>query len=220
VNADEEAAEQDLDLRRSFLSEIFHSLSQPLTALHCSLELALRRDHTLDELRASVQSALEDAERLRQRLLLLRALSDASDPGDLSQPLELTELLRELQEEMLPLFESAGKRLELESDGGPILVRGNRARLMRALFCFLEYLFRYSPEGAVFSIRACCGQGRQAKIQIEAASCLPLAPSGDGAAYSCEIEMARRSFRAAGGEFASLSAAAEHSIWEATLLGA
>ncbi len=220
MNADEEAAEQDLDLRRSFLSEIFHSLSQPLTALHCSLDLALRRDHTLDELRASVQSALEDAERLRQRLLLLRALSDASDPGDLSQPVELTEMLRELQEEMLPLFESEGKRLELEADAGPIMVHGNRVRLLRALFYFLEYLFRYLPEGAMLSICGGLGEGRQAKIRIETASCLPLAPSGDGAAYSCEIEMARRSFRAAGGEFASLSAAAEYSIWEATLLGA
>jgi signal transduction histidine kinase len=220
VTADEEAAEQDLDLGRSFLSEIFHSLSQPLTALHCSLELALRRDHTLEELRASVQSALEDAERLRQRLLLLRALNDASDPGDLSQPVDLTEMLGELQEEMLPLFESAGKRLELEAGAGPMMVRGNRVRLLRALFYFLEYLFRYSAEGAVFSIRASLGEGRQAKVRIEAASCLPLAPSGGGAAYSCEMEMGRRSFRAAGGEFALLSVSAENSVWEASLLSA
>lgn len=217
MNAEEEAAEQDLDLGRSFLSEIFHSLSQPLTALHCSLDLALRRDRTLEELRASVQSALEDAERLRQRLLLLRALNDAGDPGDLSQPVELTEMLRELQEEMLPLFVSAGKRLELEAEAGPMMVRGNRVRLMRALFYFLEYLFRYAPEGAGFSIRAGRGQGRHARIHIAAASWLPLAPAGKGAAYSCEMEMARRSFRAAGGEFALRSAAAGSSVWEARL---
>jgi len=218
VIADDRTAEQDLDLRRSFLSEIFHSLSQPLTALHCSLDLALRRDNTLAELRASIQSALQDAERLRQRLLLLRALGDADDPGDLSHPFELVEMLHELQEEMLPLFESARKHLELEADAGPVMVRGNRVRLLRALFYFLEYLFRYSPEGATFSMRACLGEGRQAKIQITAASCLPLSPSGGSAAYSCEMEMARRSFRAAGGEFTLLSASAEHSVWEATLL--
>jgi hypothetical protein len=41
--------------------EVFHSLSQPLTALHCSLELSLQRDQTVEELRAGIQTALENA---------------------------------------------------------------------------------------------------------------------------------------------------------------
>ena len=65
-----------------FAANVFHDLSQPLTALHCSLELALARDQTIEEFRASVEAALHNAERLRQRLLLLRELSDADDPGD------------------------------------------------------------------------------------------------------------------------------------------
>ena len=44
--------EQELKLTGALISEVFHSLSQPLTALHCELELALRRGlslATLDE---------------------------------------------------------------------------------------------------------------------------------------------------------------------------
>ncbi len=89
--------EQDLKLNGTLVSEVFHNLSQPLTALHCELELALRRDRTVEELRSSIQAALEDAARLRQRLLLVRALSDAADPGDLSQPTELCELFRHMR---------------------------------------------------------------------------------------------------------------------------
>lgn len=212
--------EQKLKLNGALVSEVFHNLSQPLTALHCELELALRRDRTVEELRGSVQSALEDAERLRQRLLLVRALSDAADPGDLSQPTELCELFRQLHEDMLPLFESAGQKFELELGCGAVLVRANQTRLMRALFAFVEYLFRHSAEGAVLAIRVQVVAGAQADIRISAATCLPVAPSVDGSVsipYSCEIEMARRSFHAVGGEFALVSASDDESVWRARL---
>ena len=62
-----------------FASSVFHDLSQPLTALHCSLELALLQDQTIEEFRASVEGALRAADRLRQQLLLLRELHDADD---------------------------------------------------------------------------------------------------------------------------------------------
>jgi len=211
--------EHDLKLNGALVSEVFHNLSQPLTALHCELELALLRDHTVEELRGSVQSALEDAERLRQRLLLVRALSDASDPGDLSQPTDLCELFRQLHEDMLPLFRSAGQKFELELECGVVLVRANQARLTRALFAFLEYLFRHSAEGAVLTIRVQVLAG-QAEIRISASTCLPVAPSADGTVampYSCEIEMARRSLHAVDGEFTLVSAGDDESVWRATL---
>ena len=217
--ADGGVEEQKRKLNGALVSEVFHNLSQPLTALHCELELALLRDHTVEELRGSVQSALEDAERLRQRLLLVRALSDASDPGDVSQPTDLTCLFRQLHEDMLPLFASAGQKFEVELERGAVLVRANQMRLMRALFAFVEYLFRHSAEGAVLAIRVQINAGH-ADIGISAATCLPVAPSADGTAatpYSCEIEMARRTFRAVDGEFALVSAGADESVWRATL---
>ena len=79
-----ESAAQEIADQRTFVSDIFHKLSQPLTALHCSLELSLARDETAEEYRASVEAALQNADRLRQGLLLMRELSDADDPGDIS----------------------------------------------------------------------------------------------------------------------------------------
>src|SRR5580658_4323384 len=95
----------------AFLSEVFHSLSQPLTALHCTLDLAMQHDRTTEQLRASVQSALDNAERLRRRLLLIRALQDAENPGDTSELVDVNALLRELCDDMSPLFESTGRKL-------------------------------------------------------------------------------------------------------------
>ena len=117
----------DASGQSSFVSEVFHKLSQPLTALQCSLELCLERDKSPQEFRASVGAALENVERLRQRLLLLRELNDADDPGDISKPVQLQELLQELQQDFLPVCESVGGYFTVSCE--PLRVRGNGAKL-------------------------------------------------------------------------------------------
>src|SRR5262249_40870842 len=136
-----------------FISEVFHNLSQPLTALHCTLDLALQRDVEFEQLRASVESALGHAACLRQRLMLVRALSDAGQDGGSRESIDLASLLRNLVEDLQPLFASAEKTLELETTNAALLVRVDAARLQRALFAFLEYLFSYLLPGGTISIR-------------------------------------------------------------------
>lgn len=195
-------ADLDPDRQRDFISEVFHHLSQPLTALHCSLELALCRDETAEELRGSVVEALQCAERLRQRLLLVRGLNDADDTGDLSQSIDLASLFNELCDDLLPLYDSANKRLVLTMKSEGLKIRGDRARLTQALFCFLEYLFRHSREGESVTIDIGPGESNHVNIHIAAPACLPgKSPSQKefSPQYACEVELARRTFRALGG---------------------
>lgn len=210
----------EVTANQSFISEVFHDLSQPLTALHCSLELALDYDNTLEQLRASVQTALENAQRLRERLLLVRALADAADPGDLSQPTDLVELLNDLLDGLRPVFGASGVEITMQTEAQAIVVHGNKARLQQALCCFLQYLLRYDYESGKIIIYASAVK-EQAQIKITAAGSLPvgvpLAPHDDPEPYSCEAEMARRTFRAAGGEFALACYRPEASVWYATL---
>jgi signal transduction histidine kinase len=205
--------------QEAFLSEVFHSLSQPLTALHCTLDLALQHDRTAQQLRASVQSALDNAERLRRRLLLIRALQDAENPGDTSELVDVNALLRELCDDMSPLFESTGRKLELQIAAKPLPVRADKARLLRGLFVFLEYLFRYLPEGATLSVILDRIKGRGAEICIEGPCSLPVGPDDGNCrpTYSCEAELVRRTFKAAGGEFALTSYDSDGSAWLGTL---
>jgi signal transduction histidine kinase len=201
-----------------FISEVFHNLSQPLTALHCTLDLALQRDASFEQLRASVESALAHAECLRQRLLLVRALSDAGRHDcELRQPIDIVHLLRELVEDLQPLFESAGKTLELETTAAVLPVRADTARLQRALFAFLEYLFSYlRPQGTVILTT---GAAEGAEVHVAATVSLPVAPEEPqgSAPYSCEIELVRRTFAAHGGNFALAELDGERSIWRGTL---
>jgi signal transduction histidine kinase len=197
-----------------FASNVFHDLSQPLTALHCSLELALLRDQTSEEFRTSVEAALQNAERLRQRLVLLRALSDADDPGDASTPLALDQLLQQLREDMLPLFESTGRSLELTCE--PVRVAANEEKLMRGFFYLLEFLLRCSSPG--HGLRLLGKRSGQQQLEIRIEGCRVRAnagPSDDRGDPDCsgELEIARRTFRAISGDLSWRASAGRSGIW-------
>lgn len=203
----------------AFLSEVFHSLSQPLTALHCTLDLALECDRTVEQLRASVQSALDNAERLRQQLLLTRALKDAADPGEIAEPVDICALFRELGDDFSPLFDSTGRELAIDIGVERLRVRADERRLTQALFTFLEYLFRYLPEGATLSVSLDQGAAGRAEIRIDSPSCLPIGPDcvEYGSPCSCETELLRRTFLAVNGEFELTSCDSGRSVWLGTL---
>ncbi len=197
-----------------FVSDVLHKLSQPLTALQCSLELSLIRDQTPEEFRASVEAALENADHLRQVLLLLRELSGADDHGDVSVPVELHRLLRGVQEDFLPVFESAGGRFDLACY--PVRVRGNTAKLTRAFFYLLEYVSRGSAS-AVVSMCVEQQDGRRVEVRTTFSGIASTAVLGDDLSGSGEVEIARRSFRALGGDLALVESATGQSVWCAIL---
>ncbi len=206
--------------QRAFISEVFHNLTQPLNALYCCLELALRQDETTEALRSSLGNALRSAELLRQRLLLLRALNDADDPGDLSKSTDLISLFNDLRDDLLPLFDSANRKLILTTRCETSEIRGDRAKLTQAWFCFLEYLFRHSREGETTSIDIFAAESNHVNTRISAPVCLPSNFPGQkdsGPQYACEIELARRTLRAVGGELSLVSSDGDRCIWVARL---
>jgi len=211
-----ESSAQEVAGQRAFVSDVFHSLSQPLTALQCSLELSLARDQTSQEFRASVEAALQNAERLRQRLLLLRELSEADDPGDVSAPVDLHQLLQDLQEDFLPVFESADGRFDVAC--GQVQVRGNAAKLTRAFFYLLEYLLRSGPRVSL-SVHVARTNEWQVEIRMTFSGTGSAAVSGDdpsGPVSAGEVEIARRTFRAVGGDLAWVESGGQ-SVWIASL---
>ena len=143
---------------QKLLSNVFHLISQPMTALQCSLEFALNTLQDPEQCRSWIESALENSERLRCRLSLAREVAEAGKPGDGAQRVELRSVLAEALGEVAPLFEMAGAMPGLRCDD--IEVCGERSRLLRA---FLHILQNLSPvdEAAPYPPEVCVERGAE-----------------------------------------------------------
>lgn len=75
-----EGGRSGAQLKDDSLSEILHELSQPLTTLECGLELALRHDTTVAQLRKRLNVLLETAFTMHQKLAGLRGLRREREP--------------------------------------------------------------------------------------------------------------------------------------------
>ncbi len=82
--------------RREYLSEAFHSLSQPLTALQCGLELAVAVPRSQKEYERRIGEGLQSTGSLREMMSALRELVEAEDPGEDAREIKLSEVLSSL----------------------------------------------------------------------------------------------------------------------------
>ena len=96
---------------RALAFELLHALSQPLTALSCSLELALQRPLTPEACREIVSRSLAQAERASWLTMAIRELFDAGQPGENCEALDLQmEVIRAIGDVAL-VAEAAGVKI-------------------------------------------------------------------------------------------------------------
>jgi signal transduction histidine kinase len=92
--------EEEFAERRKAISEAFHSFHQPLTSLHCGLELALYKPRTEAEYKKRIEDALVNAGVILRLNKAMRELVDAADPGERFGTVELAPLLAQLREQV------------------------------------------------------------------------------------------------------------------------
>ncbi len=103
------------ETRREYLSEAFHSLSQPLTALQCGLELAVAVPRSQKEYERRLGDALQSTGSLREMMSALRELVEAEDPGEDAREVELGELLSSLRDSLNKLAQLYESGLAVQS---------------------------------------------------------------------------------------------------------
>ncbi len=130
--------EEKKESQRELLSQVFHLISQPMTALQCSLEFALNAKEDPEQRQTWVECALESSERLRSRLSLAREMAEADDASAAVQSVDLQSLLQEALEQLQPLLETAGVMPQVSCER--IEVAGERGRLLRAFLYILQSL--------------------------------------------------------------------------------
>jgi signal transduction histidine kinase len=138
------------DRRREYLSEAFHSLSQPLTALQCGLELAVAVPRSQKEYERRIGEGLQSTGSLREMMSALRELVEAEDPGEDAREIELRELLSSLGDSLQKLALLYESELEVQSPE-QITFCASQEKLSRLLLFLAEQVV-----------------GRQGKLRVKA----------------------------------------------------
>jgi hypothetical protein len=207
--------------QQQLVADLFHALNQPLTALRCSLELALAKPLTAEQYRATLSRGVKDAAQVAWFSAGIRELLGASDPGDRRQNLALDRYLEDVVSDLLPLAESKGVSLSCTCLSR-CKVYFEPHRLRQALFHLLEIGLEPGKPDSVARIQLSEHKGEAvlALSYASGAAAVLQNPATDPAAsrglQGCEAEfpplelvsrlrmaMARGAFEAAAGVFRS-----------------
>ena len=141
--------EAALEHERRFVADASHELRTPLALLKAELELALRRPRTAEQLRAAVESAAEETDRLvlLAEDLLLIARSDQEVLGLRIETVDLGALARSTADRFVERASSVQRRVAVEI---PSLteVSADKLRLEQALRNLVDNALGYG-EGTI-----------------------------------------------------------------------
>jgi hypothetical protein len=187
---------------RQLFSDAFHALNQPLTALHCALEVTLARHATVDECRQTMANALLQVEHITVLVRAIGELVQAADAG-VARTLSLDAFVRDAVAEWLPLAQAASIGLLLQVDASCVVSFDPR-RLAKAWFHAMDFLIYRSAPGSVvrIGITCCAGEAIIAATLDRgkmATAVEPVEEDKDPVLRQLGLGIARRIFEAAGG---------------------
>lgn len=151
-------------LQARFTSDASHELRTPVAVILSQTEVALRRQHTIEEYRATLSAVLAGATRMQDVLeaLLVLARADAGTPLPTRDSFDLADLAREVGAAVTR--DGRGARLRVEA-GRAAWVEGDRRQLEIALRNVLSNALRHTPETGVVVVRL-AAEGAEVLLEV------------------------------------------------------
>ncbi len=146
--------------QRQFTADASHELRTPLTILRGEFEVALSRERAAPEYRRTLESGLEEVQRMTRIVesLSLLARGDAG-PGPPHVPVSLGALASEVTTAMERRADAQGLTLVLEADGEAV-VRGDGDALRRMVQNLVENALTYTPPGGEIRVSLSAAEGK------------------------------------------------------------
>lgn len=163
-----ERLEGSFEQLRRFNTDVSHALRTPLTALRSTGEVRLQEGGDIEQLRETIGSMLEEADRLRVLVSNLLALARA-ESGDMAQQteeLDLSALAAEVTESLAVLAEEKDQTLSVEAEGH-VSAEADRDGIRHALINLVDNAIRHTPEGTRIRVRTFRSEEGDAVIEVE-----------------------------------------------------
>lgn len=149
--------------QRHFVSDAAHQLRTPIAALQTQVEVALRESGR--EQAPQLQQILSAAQRLAHLVQQLLALARAEPKdGTADQIIDLSTVVRDLAERMLPQAIAAG--IDLGFELAPAKVRGSHLLLQEALGNLIDNAIHYTPKPGTITV-GCRDAAQGATLFVE-----------------------------------------------------
>lgn len=157
-------------------NDIAHDLRTPLTRLRQRLELARRREATVDGLQAAVDAAIEQTDAILDTFaaLLRIAQIEAGSRKSGFSAVDLSGLLAELSEAYQVAAEEKGQVLVAAITPG-LYVRGDRELLMLLYSNLIDNAVRHAPAGTEIRVEASADPARVRTCVADTGAGIPVA---------------------------------------------
>jgi len=152
-NAALEQLERSFEQLRRFTADASHELRTPLTALRSVGEVGLQRATTTEEARDVIGSMLEEVDRLGRLAdeLLTLARAEAGEATLQKEPVDLSQLVRDVVGHLCVLAEERRQSLEAEAPV-PVVARADRTALRQAVVNLVDNAIKYSPQRSCITV--------------------------------------------------------------------
>jgi two-component system OmpR family sensor kinase len=149
-----ERLQHALQVQRDFVADAGHELRTPLAVLRTELELAARRPRTPEELRATIDAAQAETERIARLTEELLFLAHADEDHRLAprETQSIVPLVTRSLDQLRPQAQARGVQLDLDA-GAEVRAPVAPDLLRRAVENLVENALRYAPDGSRITTR-------------------------------------------------------------------
>lgn len=129
--------------QKQFIADASHELKTPLTALHTSIEVALRdKKLNLKTAKSALNNSLNDLSNLEDLTQNLLSLSSLQDNGLNISPVDLDDAIYSVVKNLEPLITK--RKLTLKLNLEPIIINADESRLTELITILLDNAIKYN----------------------------------------------------------------------------
>jgi len=159
--------EAAFDQQKRVFEDLSHQMKTPLAVMRGELEIALKKERSLAEYRETLESSLEESQRMGAIVenLLKLARFDAQELTLVQQSFELKVWLEGLISQVTKQADS--RAIDLEVDCSPeIFLMADRFKLEQALLNLLDNAIKYARRGTTVTLRTSVDQDGSVVLNV------------------------------------------------------